>query len=200
MKEMLIGAGLALGGLLLGFTFATKFDVLAEAKWWDLLTAFGTLGAVITALGIAIHDSRRRHNDAKATIRVFGAVFKSDVMRIWALTNGEIKQIVERLVSLGDGQEWPEDQRLLLKKKASELQTPVLQQFLPQVSQFPPSIASAIAVVLGDVALIKHHVDGLCDEPKTMIGQSDLKSCRLILSAIGRINRSINVFADEDGP
>lgn len=200
MKEMLIGAGLALGGLLLGFTFATKFDVLAEAKWWDLLTAFGTLGAVTTALGIAIHDSRRRENDTKATIRVFGAVFQSDVMRVWALASGEIKPTVEWIVALGVGQEWPEGQRLLLRKKASDLQTPVLHQFLPLASQFPPSVASAIAVVLGEVVLIKHHVEGLCDEPKALIDRSDVKACKLILSAIGQIESKIKVFSNRTEP
>lgn len=199
MKEMLIGAGLALGGLLLGFTFATRFDVLAEAKWWDLITAFGTLGAVITALGIAIHDSRRRVNDTKATIRVFGAVFQSDVMRVWALAKGEMKPIVELIETLGIGQEWPEDQRQLLRKKASDLQTPVLQQFLPHASQFPPAIASAIAVVLGEVVLIKHHTEGLCGEPKFLIDRSDLHACRLILSAIEQIDSKISVFTNKTG-
>lgn len=62
MKGMLVGAALAIGGMLVGFTFATQTDVLAEARWWDLMTAFGTLGSAFAALFLAwwpTHKERR---------------------------------------------------------------------------------------------------------------------------------------------
>lgn len=70
MRGMLLGASLALGGLLVGFAFATKVDVLAEAKWWDLMTAFGTVGSVVVALafGLIALTSQNRSNRHRANV------------------------------------------------------------------------------------------------------------------------------------
>lgn len=65
MWAMLVGAALTLGGLLLGLAFATKSDVLAEAKWWDLMTAFGTVGASVAAVAIPIWQNIDRRLEAK---------------------------------------------------------------------------------------------------------------------------------------
>lgn len=62
---MLVGAALALFGLALGFALANNVDAAAEAKWWDLMTAFGTVGAVVVALLIPIRQRREALNDAK---------------------------------------------------------------------------------------------------------------------------------------
>ncbi|WP_153228240.1 hypothetical protein [Achromobacter xylosoxidans] len=70
MKGMLLGASLAIAGLLIGFTFATKVDVHAEAKWWDLMTAFGTVGSVVVALafGLIALISQNRSNRYRANV------------------------------------------------------------------------------------------------------------------------------------
>lgn len=60
MKGMLVGAALAIGGMLVGFAFATQADVTAEAKWWDLMTAFGTVGAVVAAIGVPLWQNADR--------------------------------------------------------------------------------------------------------------------------------------------
>ncbi|SPU54088.1 hypothetical protein [Bordetella trematum] len=63
MKGMIIGAGLAIGGIFMGFVFATNSDVLAEAKWWDLMTAFGTVAAAGAAVGLGVIEGCWRHRD-----------------------------------------------------------------------------------------------------------------------------------------
>lgn len=63
---MLVGAVLALLGLVLGFVLATKVDAVAEAKWWDLMTAFGTVGAVVVALVVAERTSRQQVSESRA--------------------------------------------------------------------------------------------------------------------------------------
>lgn len=64
MKLMLLGAGLMLLGVCVGLSLATPIDAGAVAKWWDLLTSFGTAGAVIAAVGIALwqNSSTRARN------------------------------------------------------------------------------------------------------------------------------------------
>ncbi|CAB3858782.1 hypothetical protein LMG26788_02149 [Achromobacter pulmonis] len=52
MRGMLLGAGLALGGVVAGFVFATKIDAMAEAKWWDLMTAIGTCATAVVAVAV----------------------------------------------------------------------------------------------------------------------------------------------------
>lgn len=70
MRGLLLGATLALGGLLIGFALATKVDVLAEAKWWDLMTAFGTVGSVVVALafGLLALTAQNRSNRHRANV------------------------------------------------------------------------------------------------------------------------------------
>ncbi|WP_336724655.1 hypothetical protein [Achromobacter ruhlandii] len=66
MRGMLLGAALALLGLALGFVLATKVDAVAEAKWWDLMTAFGTVGAVVVALVISERTRRQQVAESRA--------------------------------------------------------------------------------------------------------------------------------------
>lgn len=63
--QMLLGAGLTLIGVCFGFAIATKVDVEAEAKWWDLMTAFGTVGAVIVALAVPVSERVARERTAR---------------------------------------------------------------------------------------------------------------------------------------
>lgn len=67
MRGLLAGAALALGGLVVGLAFATNVDVQADAKWWELMTAFGTVGAVVVALFIPIRQRRDALRDAEVT-------------------------------------------------------------------------------------------------------------------------------------
>lgn len=65
MKGMLVGAALTIGGMFVGFTFATQTDVLAEARWWDLMTAFGTLGSALAALFLAWWPTHKERRERK---------------------------------------------------------------------------------------------------------------------------------------
>lgn len=67
MKGILVGAALAIGGMLIGFAFATQMDVLAEARWWDLMTAFGTLGSAFAALFLAWWPGHRERRERKVS-------------------------------------------------------------------------------------------------------------------------------------
>ncbi|WP_447578329.1 hypothetical protein [Achromobacter kerstersii] len=67
MKGMLVGAALVIGGMLVGFTFATQTDVLAEARWWDLMTAFGTLGSAFAALFLAWWPTHKERRERKVS-------------------------------------------------------------------------------------------------------------------------------------
>ncbi|RYH17483.1 MAG: hypothetical protein EON54_27855, partial [Alcaligenaceae bacterium] len=58
MLLMLLGSACTLVGGALGFAFATNIDATAEAKWWDLMTAFGTCGAVLVAVLIPFFQHR----------------------------------------------------------------------------------------------------------------------------------------------
>lgn len=45
-------------GATVGIALATNMDASADAKWWDLMTAFGTVGAVVAAVGVALWQNR----------------------------------------------------------------------------------------------------------------------------------------------
>ncbi|MFF7060740.1 hypothetical protein ACFY89_29025 [Achromobacter spanius] len=63
--QMYVGAGLTLIGVCFGFAIATNSDAVAEAKWWDLMTAFGTVGAVIVALAVPVSERLARERTAR---------------------------------------------------------------------------------------------------------------------------------------
>lgn len=52
--QMLVGALLTLVGIWIGMAFATETDATVEAKWWDLMTAFGTVFSAVGAVSIAV--------------------------------------------------------------------------------------------------------------------------------------------------
>ncbi len=61
--RMFAGAVIALAGVAIGLTLGTYIDVSAKAKWWELMTAVGTVGAVIVALWIASSQRRDKHRN-----------------------------------------------------------------------------------------------------------------------------------------
>lgn len=63
--QLLLGAVLTMFGIWIGMAFATETDANAVANWWDLMTAFGTVGATVTALFFGLAEQR-----SDATIRV----------------------------------------------------------------------------------------------------------------------------------
>lgn len=76
MKGMLVGAALAIGGVLVGFAFATQTDVQAEAKWWELVTAFGTVGATGVAAWLGVREVIiRREERASRAVFAQGALW-----------------------------------------------------------------------------------------------------------------------------
>lgn len=91
MRGAMVGAALALVGVLLGFAFATKIDALAEAKWWDLLTAFGTVGAVIVAMYFSLATAKRERVDAQ---------YKRTVT--WTIAEAEIRHLLRGLVKASE--------------------------------------------------------------------------------------------------
>ncbi len=115
MKGMLVGAALAIGGVLVGFAFATKADVLAEAKWWDLMTAFGTVGAVIAALCIAY---RQRGDQAAADDRAGQVAYSIILPELQLLDEGHIPVIA---TALGNMAKAPEGSFVSQKEQAKVL-------------------------------------------------------------------------------
>lgn len=89
---LIAGAVLTLIGLALGFALATKVDMSAEAKWWDLMTAFGTVGAAMFAVAVPLWQNFERRKDDKAAV----------VKRNWAVAHtcyqicGQLQALLEQ--------------------------------------------------------------------------------------------------------
>lgn len=71
--QLCIGAGLMLLGAWMGMAFSTVTDATAAAKWWDLMTAFGTVGAAVAAVAVPLYQNwdRRRELDRDRAIGEF---------------------------------------------------------------------------------------------------------------------------------
>jgi len=72
MWHMICGALLAAIGFAVGVTLSTSVDASAEARWWELLTAVGTFGAVVVALVfglIPLYQQARRDRYRAQVVR-----------------------------------------------------------------------------------------------------------------------------------
>jgi len=76
MSQLALGVGLGIGSMLLGFAFGSKADFVTEVKWWELMTAFGTVSAVGVALWASLREQLRHANERMARLRISAAAVR----------------------------------------------------------------------------------------------------------------------------
>lgn len=135
---LIVGAVLTFIGLVVGFTFATKVDTAAQAKWWDLMTAFGTVGATCAAVyfGLQAAIKSRRTEIAQAKLAA------------WSLSTplAELCVLAETLA-----EEWRKEPDRL---KQHDLQRQDKDRLRAVRGAFAPSTLVPIAIVEQDCAKV----------------------------------------------
>ncbi|MNX44281.1 hypothetical protein D3C86_747640 [compost metagenome] len=74
MRKLIIGGVIAILGMLVGYHFAAGVKGAPEAKWLELMTAIGTIGAVVVALAIALRDASWRRSTRRDEGEIVHAV------------------------------------------------------------------------------------------------------------------------------
>lgn len=157
MRGMLLGAALALGGILVGFAFATKTDALAEAKWWDLMTAWGTVAATAVALGIALRteylQSRRDKAVALVVWRAVTAECSQTKAFLW-----QAQQVLEASANEEDGASLVENWKSLATAREG-IQLELGKALLPNLYQVDDVVRrDAVAKVVGLIPAYRHGI------------------------------------------
>lgn len=112
MKRIFAGAGVALVGIFVGFALGTEADASAKANWWDLMTAFGTVGASMAAVVIPIWQNFDRRREANQN------AVKAD----WFLANEAIHAIVRLRLCLHElTQNWALKNGFQIQEKGAVL-------------------------------------------------------------------------------
>lgn len=93
MSQLALGVGLGISSMLLGFAFGSKGDFVTEVKWWELLTALGTLGAVVAAVSLGLADGRRRRR--QGLLRAQLTALK--ITPLIAILGGDVSSVVNVL-------------------------------------------------------------------------------------------------------
>lgn len=121
-------AGVVLGGVIV-FTLLAYFwewGVFRGARWWDVMTAFGTVGAVVfslaTALLLAIRQKRRQKRRAALRVASLGPEISALISVTWFDWLRDV-ELTEEVIS-----------------RITYLQKDVLAAIHPQSEEFDPAL------------------------------------------------------------
>lgn len=157
MKEMVVGAALAIGGVLLGFAFATQTDVQAEAKWWDLLTAFGTVGAVVVAVVFSLREAVRRQKSEKLQAEIAHARVEPELRQLRIALSSAVWS-ARRLALVEEGEQRLSGDIYLLTRLVESLTLPVSSLKCELLLPAKPDLARLLSAILGGAVTVKASV------------------------------------------
>jgi hypothetical protein len=191
MKGMLIGAALTLIGTVFGFAFATKIDALAEAKWWDLMTAFGTVGAAIVALGLALRaevlQQRREHAAGLTVLRAVSAECSQTKTFVW-----QALQTLQEAVDASDGAAPPHCE-LALQMAQKGLQLDLTRSLLPNLHLIGDAARSdAAAKAVGLIHAFRHGLE-MVSKLLPFLNEPTRETFRLLMGMGMELDRSLEV-------
>ncbi|CAB3898662.1 hypothetical protein LMG26854_05384 [Achromobacter aegrifaciens] len=189
MKGMLVGAALAIAGMLVGFAFATQTDVLAQAKWWDLMTAFGTVAAAVVALGLALRSEllqKRREQAAGLTVlRAVSAECSQTKTFVW-----QALRTLQDAIDADDGAA-PAHCALTLQMAREGLQLELTKSLLPNVHLIGDAVRSdAAAKAVGLIHAFRHGLE-MVTKLLPFVDDSTRTTLRFLMEMGRELDRSL---------
>lgn len=179
MKMMALGACLMLLGLFLGLTFATRLDVLADAKWWELLAAWSavaaaiaTTAAVVVALSLATRSEKRQdETDAEIGLTAL-RVISSEFATVEASVSHSI-HLLSLAIALPDGEALQEPWRYMVVVAAEGIRLDQTARLVEKLHLLPgDNRGDWAAKALGTVSGFQHALTHTGQHLATVTDQS----------------------------
>lgn len=157
MKGMLVGAALAIGGVLVGFAFATQTDVEAEAKWWELVTAFGTVGAVVVAIYFSLRDALRKRESEELSAEIAHARIAPELGQLRFALSSAVWS-AQKLALVEENEPRSRGDIYLLSRLAECLSLPLSSLKCELLLPAKPDRARQLSAILGEAVRVKESV------------------------------------------
>lgn len=162
--------------------------------WLDVLTAFGTVGAVAVALWIALRDGRERKRVQRSNALVTGWLVAPELGEL-KTTFLYLRQFLNQIqAETAVGQPISDGMRRLLAYAASRMQLTSSGARLAYLADLESDTGAAIAALVGQVPKIQSSVQQIASHPGPLT-DSDLgvitkllEGCNLIESYLAAVN------------
>lgn len=162
--RMYIGAGLTLLGVCFGFAIATNADAEAEAKWWDLMTAFGTVGAVATAIWFGLADVRMRRAERARASNVYQWLFVPEIGQAMPAVNSMI-EFIERVEREEIGFKINSTELDYLEVLCNLIQVPTINAHIGALVHLPESLGRQIARIASNGTVVAYRMRQIRENP-----------------------------------
>lgn len=162
MRGLLGGGALALVGVFVGFAFATTTAIAIEGKFWEILTAVGTLLAVFTALAVARRDNARQQLHDRAEAAVIRAQVTPELVLL-AFNSADVYIMLGNLLKDVYARVGPsEHARLEFGRWQDRAKLPVCSRLEARFYRLPEGESLALAAILGATFRISEGLEKVC--------------------------------------
>lgn len=198
MKGMLAGATLAIGGVLVGFAFATQTDVEAEAKWWELMTAFGTVGAVVVAIYFSLRDALRKRESEELSAEIAQARIAPELGQLLFALSSAVWS-AQKLALVEENEPRSRSDIYLLSRLAECLSLPLSSLQCELLLPAKPDHARQLSAILGEAVRVKEAVStvvGFGDSQPNSGGLTTL----MLVQGICELGALVNAYLGKEPP
>jgi hypothetical protein len=162
--QMFAGAGVTLLGVCFGFAIATNADAAAEAKWWDLMTAFGTVGAVLVAIWFGLSDVRMRGAERARACNVYQWYFLPEIGQAKPVVNSMI-EFIERIEREEVGFEINQADLEYLDLLCKLIQLPTINAHIAALVHLPEEHGRLLAKIASNGTEVAYRMRQLMENP-----------------------------------
>lgn len=153
-EGVVVGCLLTIGVAALFVLLGMRVDTSTAVKWWELMTAFGTVGAVIVALGLALKEANERRLGRLRQRAILRWVVGPEIGTLAGNLHAT-RTVLARLKATSLGGTMNKEDLVLLKWLAEKLQLPACQGVLDRIDVLYHSESFALAAIVGKTPLLQ---------------------------------------------
>lgn len=198
MGMMLLGALLALSGLVLGLLVATNVVATSATSWWEIISALATSIAAISAVGIAVWSWRREDTDRRARANIAWARARPDLAACLRATE-VVANALTSMAFTGDGLKVRESAKYLLREHVNALTLNQCEAVISDLAHDHKERGLRVSGLIGDLPRIMRRCG-------TILGQVDCPGpgfdthSIIVMSEVAEFGRRICDLLDKPPP
>lgn len=150
-------------GAVVGWLIAIPPEVVSELAWLNVLTALGTIGAVLAALYVAW---RQRADQVAADVRagkVAYWVVLPEAKQLMEVHFPTLESILRKIHALTDGQSVPARQQAILARVVERMSMEGTKQVLDKIPLIENGAGIPVAEVYGSLPRLKGQLSGIAE-------------------------------------
>lgn len=146
-EGLAVGAALVIGLSLLSFLLGMRIDTTEAVKWWDLMTAFGTVGTAIAAVWFSLTASEKSARDAKVASQLARQLCQPELDALMGGLHAGVSD-ARFLALINDGETRHESRLICIRKLPALLHLSECKERCERIAQGNPDEADFLASVV----------------------------------------------------